>query len=372
MEKIFQSVRLGPFDLKNRIVMAALTRARALEDGTPTDLMTEYYRQRAESAGLIVSESVSLEMKTNGVIGTPGVETEEHAHAWKKITEAVHDQKSFIFAQLNYHGRSLHSKQHGTYPLAPSPIKIEGTTTVRGEKVPFEVPKEMTQEDIDSVHQLFVNGAKMAKLGGFDGVEIQAANGYLVDQFLKTSCNQRKDKYGGSVENRSRFLLELIDKLSEVFPMNQIGVKLSPVNRLRDMYDEDPISLCKYLLSEFEKREISYVMFRESETFTEKEKPANAGELQMPNVSKICRAMYKGTLIANGFLSGEEGIRIIRDGEADLVAFGRLFIANPDLTERLKNNWPLAKPDPSKNHRAPDGDPAKGYTDFPKYQAKPE
>lgn len=370
MEKIFQPVKVGPFTLKNAVVLASLTRLRSGEDGIPTETVAEYYRQRAESAGLILSEASPIDMKSNTFIGAGGVENEAQAAGWKKVTDLVHKEGSYMFAQMVFQGRVLHPKHHETEVIGPSPIRAEGFCYVRGEKLDFTVPREMTLEDINRIQEKFVNSAKIAKLGGFDGVELHGANGYLIDQFLKSSSNQRTDKYGGSIENRCRFLLETIDKVAEVFPLNQIAVKLSPVGRYQSMNDENPLELFTYLLKELDKKGLAYVQLRESDTFTSKDKPEDAGDHQIANVNETFRKIYKGILIANGFRSGELGVKWIQEGIADLACFGWVFISNPDLTNRLKNNWPLAEVNAAALYKIPDGTAAAGYSDYPKYQPK--
>lgn len=370
MQKIFQQAKVGPFTLKNAVVLASLTRLRCGEDGVPTDIVAEYYRQRAESAGLVLSEASPIEMKSNTFIGAAGLENETQAHAWKKVTDLVHKEGSFMFAQLVFQGRVLHPKHHGTEAIGPSAVPAEGFCYVRGEKVDYAVPREMTQEDIDRVQERFVNAAKMAKLGGFDGVELHAANGYLIDQFLKTASNKRTDKYGGSIENRCRFLLETIDKVAEVYPLNQIGVKLSPVGRYQSMNDENPLELFTYLMTELDKKGLAYAQLRESDTFTSQDKPQDAGDHQIAHVNETFRKIYKGTLMANGFRTGELGAKWIEEGTADLACFGWIFISNPDLTERLRNKWPIADVNAAALYKVANGSPAVGYSDYPKYEKK--
>ena len=259
-KSIFEPFQLGPLTLKNRFVMASLTRVRAdPETGNPNDLNVEYYTQRARSAALILSEAAYLTKDQNSFRGAGGFENEDNAAHWKRVTDAVHKEGCFFIAQLCHPGRSLHSAMTGSQPLAPSAIAISGQTHVNGQKVNHEVPKEATIEEINTILDQFENAARMAKLAGCDGIELHGANGYLVDSFLKTSSNKRTDQYGGSVENRSRLCLQVIDRFLKVFPSDRVGIKLSPVGRYQDMKDDDPISLYKYLLAELQKRNLLYV-----------------------------------------------------------------------------------------------------------------
>ena len=234
--KIFEPFQLGPFTLRNRIVHASLVRKRAGLDAVPNDLMVEYYRQRAVGAGLILGDASPVNPEYNLFIGTGGIGNHEQAEGWKKVLDAVHKEGSVMFSQLHFPGRVLTLKHGGKGPLSPSVVPLDGFIEVLGEKVPYEVPKEMDQADIDMVKQSFLTGAKFAKQAGFDGIEIHAANGYLIDQFLRSGTNKRTDLYGGSVENRSRFLLEILDKVSQIYPFNQIGIKFSPVGRYQGFF----------------------------------------------------------------------------------------------------------------------------------------
>ena len=360
--KIFQPFQLGPFTLRNRVVMASLTRCKTGKDGVPNDTMVEYYRQRAEGAGLILGEASAVNLEHNSFIGAGVTANNAQAEGWKKITDAVHKEGAYMFAQLYAPGRVLTSKHYGKGPIAPSAIPLEGVTHVGGEKVPYEVPKEMDQADIEMVQQWFVDSAKIAKQAGFDGVEIHAANGYLVDQFLRTSTNQRTDHYGGSVENRARFLLEILDKVSTVFPFNQLAIKLSPVGRFQAMRDDDPESLYKYVLAEVDKRGLAYVQLREADS---KDGP-DSGDKQIAEVAKFFRPHFKGTLMSNGSgMDYKNPLQLVESGVADLHAFGWLYISNPDLPERIKNDYPLAAPDVKKLY----GAGAEGYSDYPKHVA---
>jgi N-ethylmaleimide reductase len=342
------------------VVMASLTRCKTGKEGVPNDIMVEYYRQRAEGAGLVLGEATAVHLEYNSFIGAAVTANDAQAEGWKKVTDAVHKEGAFMFAQLYSPGRVLTSKHYGKGPIAPSAIPMEGVTHVGGEKFPYEVPKEVDQADIEMAQQWFVDSAKIAKKGGFDGIEIHAANGYLVDQFLRTSTNKRTDNYGGSVENRARFLLEILDKVSAVYPFNQIGIKISPVGRYQGMRDDDPAALFKYVLAEVDKRGLAYVQIRESDS---KDGP-DSGDKQIPEVAKFFRPYFKGTLMSNGSGMDYKGpLDLVESGIADLHAFGWLFISNPDLPERIKNGYPLAAPDVTKLY----GPGNAGYGDYPKH-----
>ena len=359
--KIFQPLQLGPFTLRNRVVMASLTRLRTGKDGVPNDLMVEYYRQRAEHTGLILGEASAVNLEHNSFVGAGVTANEEQAAGWKKVVDAVHEQGCFIFAQLYSPGRVLSTQRYGKGPIAPSAIQLDGYC-FGGDKLPHEMPKEMDQADIDMVQGWFFESAKLAKKAGFDGIEIHAANGYLVDQFLRSSANKRTDKYGGSVENRCRFLLEIIDKISEVYPYNQIAMKVSPVGRYQGMRDDDPESLYKYLLAEVDKRGLAYVQMREADS---KDGP-DSGDKQIPEVAKFFRPHFKGTLMSNGSGMDYKGpLALVESGVSELHAFGWLYISNPDLPDRIKNDYPLAAPDSKLIYAVG----APGYTDYPKYSA---
>ena len=363
--KVFEPYKFGPFNLKNRIVLASMTRTRAQPDGIVTPLVAEYYRQRAESAGLVLTECVPVNMKHNSFVGAGGMATIEQAESWKQVIEKVHKENSVIFTQIWHPGRAHHSKATGTRGIAPSPIAIEGKARVGAEHLDHEVPLEMEQKDIDQAVKDFQHGAEMAKLAGFDGIEIHGANGYLVDQFLRTSSNHRKDNYGGSIENRARFCLEVIDAVSKVFPPERVGIKFSLVGRYQSMRDDDPVALGIYLSQELSKRNILYVQFGDADNALPGD-PKDLGENQIANVAKTFRPHFKGQIITNGAKDWKESVRRVEDGEADLVSFAKLFLSNPDLTERMKNGWEFTQPDMT----VYTGKGEVGYSDWPKYQEK--
>lgn len=353
---------LGSLPLKNRIAMGSMTRCRADPvTGNVTPEMLEYYRQRAESAGLVLTECLYIDAGHNAYPGAAGMTTEEHVRGWRAITDAVHKERSFIFAQLYHPGRTLHPEMTGAHPIAPSALKCDTKARVRGQMKDHVVPREMTHEDIRATQKKFVDAAALAKLAGFDGVELHAANGYLIDEFLRSSSNTRTDAYGGSFANRSRYLLELVEQLSAVFLPQRIGVKLSLVGRFQAMREEDPVGLGRYLLAELGQRGVLYAQLMEAES---REVVTNDnGHDQIQNCAKIFRNNFSGVLLTNGFGEAAEGVRRVEQGEGDLAVFSSLFIANPDLVERLQHAWPLVEP--MREFFYSPG--PRGYTDYPKY-----
>lgn len=362
MSKIFQGIQFGSLSLKNRIVLASMTRCRAdPQTGNPQPPMAEYYAQRAESAGLILTECCFIDPHHNAYPGAGGLVTEEHAKGWKEVVDAVHEKGSAIITQIYHAGRTMHPDLNQGYPMGPSPLATPGNAYINGKPTPHVVPREMTHEDIAKTQDQFVHAAGVAKKAGFDGVELHAANGYLIDQFLRSSSNVRTDQYGGSVENRSRYLLETVEKLKAVYPAERIGVKISLVGRFQSDGDSDPVALGNYLLAELQKMGILYVQLAEAELQGDKSIPS--GKDQIPNCASCFRKVFDGFIITNGFGTPQEAYRRIDAGEADLASFATLFIANPDLTERLKNGCELASS--SREFYYTGG--TKGYTDYPSY-----
>jgi len=340
--------------------MAPLTRIRCdPKTGVPTDLVAEYYAQRA-SAGLIITECAPVAHNGNSFIGCGGIYTQEQVEGWKKVVKAVHDKGTKIYLQIWHAGRAAHPSQTGEPNLAPSPLAIRGNLR---KNLPHAQPKEMTKDDIKTVLEQFRQGTLNAKAAGFDGIEVLGSAGYLVDQFLRDGVNQRTDEYGGSAENRCRFPLEIMDILIEVFGAKRVGIKLSPVGRFQDMYDSDPIKTYTYFLKELDKRGVSYVHLMEPDEFYADPTYYGRGSLQIEEVCKTFRPIFSGTIIINNNITPESAAKAIKEGYADLAAFARYYIANPDFVERVENNWPLAEPDPNTYYVGG----VKGYTDCPRY-----
>ena len=352
---------LSPLDLhglslRNRVVMAPLTRARAGVTRVPNDLMQEYYIQRA-SAGLIISEAVTISEQGFGWIDSPGIYNEEQVEGWKKITTALHEKGTPIFMQLWHCGRASHSSFHaGKPPVSSSAIKLNGDTIHSpAGKQPYETPRALETHEVAAVVQDYRLAAARAKAAGFDGIEIHAANGYLIDQFLQSKTNHRTDVYGGSLENRFRFLKEIVEAILNVWPADRVGVRLSPNGVFNDMGSPD---------------------FRE--TFTDVAKRLNAfglaylhvvdglafgfHELGAPMQLPEFRAVFSGTLMGNCGYTAEAAESAIASGNADLIAFGRPFLSNPDLVERFANSWDL---NPPAEMQVWSSSGAEGYTDFP-------
>jgi N-ethylmaleimide reductase len=346
--------------LKNRIVMAPMTRSRADNEGNvPTDeLHGLYYEQRA-SAGLIITEGAQVSKQAVGYIYTAGIYSDEQVAGWKRVTKRVHDAGGKIFIQLWHVGRMSHPDFHnGELPLSASALNPEAKSfTPEGFKDTV-TPKEMTIEDIKKTVQDFKNAAANAVKAGFDGVEIHSSNGYLFHQFFNGSSNKRTDAYGGSTENKARFFFEVLDAMKEVIPQEKIGARFNPsLNGLFGMtMDEDTIPTFEYIIKKLNDYNLAYIHL--SEPFTDvSEIPYAVSE-----IAKHFRPLYNGTLMINTSFDKEKGNKIIEDGLADLVAYGKPFISNPDLVERFENNLELADWDQDTFYTTG----AKGYTDYPK------
>lgn len=358
---LLSSFSMGDLILKNRVVLAPLTRGRAGEERLANELMAEYYSQRA-GAGLIISEATTVSAQGNGWINSPGIYTDLQGESWKKVTDAVHNAGSKIFLQLWHTGRASHSSFHqGELPVAPSAIKIEGEGlhTPIG-KVLHEVPRALKTEEIPGVVADYKNAALRAKKAGFDGVEVHSANGYLLDQFLQSKTNKRSDPYGGSLENRFRLLSDILDAISEVYPTNRIAVRLAPNGVFNDMGSPDYRETFTYAASRLNEYGLAYLHVMDGLGF-------GFHELGEPMTLEDFRPLFKGPLMGNCGYTQASAEEAIAKGKADLIAFGRPFIGNPDLVERFRNAWPLAESDPSSWYLK--DDPAKGYTDFPAYKA---
>ena len=349
--------------LENRVVMAPMTRSRATNEGNyPTDdLHGLYYEQRA-SAGLIITEGSQVSKEAVGYVNTPGIHSEKQVEGWKKVTERVHKAGGKIFIQLWHVGRISHPDFHnGNLPLAPSALNAnEKVYTPEGQKETV-VPKEMTKEDIKRTINDFKNAAKNAMDAGFDGVEIHSSNGYLFHQFFNKTSNIRTDEYGGSKENRARFFFEVLDAVKEVIPEHKIGARFNP--SLHGTFgmemDEETIPTFEYIIEKLNNYNLAYVHL--SEPFTDVSNIPYA----VTNIAQHFRPLYNGTLMINAGFDQESGNKVLEDGYADLVAFGKLFISNPDLPERFEKNQELADWD-EETFYVPG---KKGYTDYPKLKA---
>ncbi len=325
--KLFQPLQLGSLTLKNRIIMAPLTRARAGASRIPNDSMANYYSQRA-SAGLILTEATSVTPMGVGYANTPGIWSEEQVLGWKKITKAVHDQGGLIFMQLWHVGRiSDPSFLDGQTPVAPSAIKPKGFISLVRPQKEFVTPRALETHEIKDIVENYRQGALNAKAAGFDGVEIHGANGYLIDQFLQSSTNQRNDQYGGSLENRARFLLEVTDAVSSVWGADRVGMHLAPRGDSHDIKDANPKETFIHVGLELKKRKIAFIFTREYEG--------------VDSLNPFIKEAFGGVLIANEKFTKASAEALLQKGIADAVSFGLAFIANPDLPKRFTENLPL-------------------------------
>ena len=360
-EIMFTPVSLGAIQLKNRLVMAPLTRMRAIAGHVPNPLAKTYYSQRA-SAGLIITEATQISPLGMGYPATPGIYTPEQTAGWKEIVEAVHAKGGAIVAQLWHVGRISHSSLHPEHgvPEAPSAIAPAGQTYGADWQLQdYETPKAMSVEDIARLLKEYELAAQNAKAAGFDGVEIHAANGYLLDQFLQDKTNQRQDQYGGSIENRLRILGEVIEAVAKVFPSDRIGIRLSPYGTFNDMGDSDPVALFTAAIQKLNGYNLAYVHMIEPRSTS-----AGGGDQVLedaPITSEMFRSAYQGKFMTAGGYDQAMGEKVLEDGLADAVAYGRLYISNPDLAERFQKNAPLNP----YNRATFYGGQEAGYTDYP-------
>lgn len=362
MKTLFDSLTVGDLNLKNRIIMAPLTRMRSKQPGNiPHDLNAQYYAQRA-SAGLIISEATQISQQGQGYPGTPGIHSAEQVEGWKLVTNAVHKQGGTIALQLWHVGRISHSSHQpdGKPPVAPSAIKPSGKTlTADWNQQDFETPRALELNEIQSIIEDYIQGAENAQQAGFDGVEVHGANGYLLDQFLQDGSNRRTDAYGGSIENRSRLLLEVVDGVARVWGAGRVGVRLSPYGTFNDMGDSDPIALFSYVLEQLNNRKIAYVHVIEPRATAAGGSDAVAADA--PHTAELFRGKFNGTFISAGGYTPDSAKQAVESGMADAVAFGRWFISNPDLPERIRAGAEMNK----YNRATFYGGAEKGYTDYP-------
>lgn len=341
--------------------MAPMTRARASKERVPNGMMAEYYAQRA-TAGLIIAEATTISKQANGWQNSPGIYTDEQAEAWKQVVEAVHAKGTPIFLQLWHTGRASHSsfQENGQLPVAPSAIKIDrGEANTPNGKQPHEIPRALETEEIHSVVEDYRQAAKKAKAAGFDGVEIHAANGYLIDQFLQSKTNHRSDKYGGSLENRYRFLKEIVESIQTVWSANRISVRLSPNGNYNDMGSPDYRETFLYVTQQLNEYGLAYLHVIDGLGF-------GFHELGEPMTLAQFRQVFTNPLIGNCGYTHSSAQAAIKNGYADLIGFGRPFISNPDLVERFANGWSLNPPAELKIWYSFERE---GYIDFPTYQA---
>ncbi len=355
---LFTPVKLGSLTLPNRILMAALTRCRADADHVPTGIMAEYYAQRA-SAGLIIAEA-TMAIEGNSAFGgrEPGIYSAAQVAAWKKVTDAVHAKGGKIVLQIWHGGRACHSLlNHGAQPVAPSPLRItnDETHTPQGKK-PYEIPRELRDDELPGIVAGFRHAAENAKLAGFDGVEVHGANGYLLDEFLRDGSNQRSGAYGGSIANRARLMLEVVDTVIGVWGTGRVGVRISPLNSYNDMKDSDPVALTSYVAAQLNQRGIAFLHVMRGDFFG----------VQKGDVVSPARAAFKGALIGNMGYTPAEGAQSVTDGTLAAVAFGHHYVSNPDLVARVRAGAALVEPDAATFYSPG----ARGYTDYPAMTAE--
>ncbi len=367
---LFQNVELGPFELKNRIVLPPLTRSRSTQPGNiPNDLMATYYGQRT-GAGFMVTEGTQIEPRGQGYAWTPGIYSPEQIAGWKKVTEAVHKEGGVIFAQLWHVGRVSHTtlQPDGGAPVAPSAIQAKAvkvfieTGPGQGALADPSMPRELTTAEVKELVKLYAQAARNALEAGFDGVEIHCANGYLVNQFISAHSNTRTDEYGGSLTNRLRFLREIVEVVAAVVGKERLGVRFAPLFESTTeervylgLVEEDPHHTYVSAVQILEEVGIAYLSLAEADW-------ENAPDLP-ETFRKAVRETFSGRILYAGKYTAEKGVRMVELGYADLIAFGRPFIANPDLPQRIANNWPLSQVDPTSMY----GGTEKGYIDYPRY-----
>ncbi|WP_027714301.1 alkene reductase [Desulfuromonas sp. TF] len=352
--KLFTPIQVGRHALPNRIVMAPMTRNRAGSGNIPRDMNVEYYAQRA-SAGLIITEGSQVSPQGVGYPGTPGIHSFEQVAGWKQITDAVHHRGGRIFLQLWHVGRISHPslQPNGMLPVAPSAIRPEGEAITHDGKKPFVTPRALEFREIPGIVAQFREAAKNALAAGFDGVEIHAANGYLLDQFLRDSTNRRTDAYGGSLENRVRLLLEVTEAVTEVWGADRVGVRFSPINSFNSLIDSDPDATFGYAADRLNRFSLAFLHVVENDF--------GGFQTRQTYDRMALRRAFSGTYIANGGYDRARAGQSLADASADLVSFGNLYIANPDLSERFAENAELNVPDPSTFY----GGDERGYIDYP-------
>jgi N-ethylmaleimide reductase len=355
---LFAPFDLGPYTLANRMVMAPLTRNRAGSGNVPQALNAAYYAQRA-SAGLIVTEATQISPQGVGYPSTPGIHSPEQVDGWRRVTEAVHARGGRIFLQLWHVGRISHPSLQpgGAVPVAPSAIRPEGQAATYDGMQDFVTPRALATDEIPGIIDQYRTAARNALSAGFDGVEIHAANGYLLDQFLRDGSNRRDDDYGGPIANRARLLLEVTEAVTKVWGANRVGIRISPVNGFNSMSDTDPDGTFGYVAQALNRIGLAYLHVVERSFSGEQPEPAYD--------RRRLRAAFDGPYIANSGFDRLRGDWALASGAADLVAYGKAFLANPDLPERFRGNAPLNEPDPATFY----GGDGRGYTDYPALEA---
>ena len=351
MNKLFEPLQLGAITLPNRILMAPLTRCRAADNHVPSDLMATYYAQRA-SAGLIIAEATMAIEGNSAFWKEPAIYSPEQIAGWKKVTDAVHEKGGLIFLQIWHGGRACHPLfNNGAQPVAPSAIAINGEVFTPEGMKPYVEPRELRLDELPEIINGFKKAAENAKAAGFDGVEVHGANGYLLDEFLRDGSNKRTDEYGGSIENRARLMLDVLQAVCDVWGSQRVGLRLSPLNSFNSMIDSDPVALSTWMAKRLNDFNLAYLHVMRSDFLQQQ-----SGDVLTP-----IRENYKGVLIGNMGYDAKEAEEAIATGKLDAVSFGVSFIANPDFPIRIKTGAELNVPNPETFYL---GDEV-GYTDYP-------
>ena len=353
---LFTPTRLGDIEVANRIAMAPMTRSRAVDEtDVAKPMVAEYYAQRA-SAGLLITEAAQISPQGKGYGWTPGIYSDEQVAAWKEVTDAVHAKGGKIVIQLWHVGRISHSdiQPDGQQPVSSAPVTPNVKTYYKAGFVPASQPRALRTDEIAGVVADYARAAENAIKAGFDGVEIHAANGYLIDQFLKDQINDRDDAYGGSVENRARLMVEVVDAITRAIPAGRVGIRLSPFSGANDLTDSDPMTTFSYAIKQLSGRGLAFLHMVEGQT-------GGSRELAEGQSIEELRALFDGPYIANNGYDRDMAMKAVESGAAEMVAIGRPYIANPDLVERYEANAPLNEADPKTIYGGAEG----GYIDYP-------
>jgi N-ethylmaleimide reductase len=364
---LFSPLKVGPYQLGHRLMMAPLTRLRAERPSlAPRPLNAEYYAQRTTPGGLIIAEASPVIATGFGNPGVPGIYSEAQIKGWRAVVDAVHAKGGVIFLQLWHVGRVSHSsfQPGGASPVAPSAVAISAdykTMTADGKGAAYETPRALETSEVAGVVEAFRQAARNAMAAGFDGVEVHGANGYLIEQFMQSRSNQRSDQYGGSIENRVRFLMEVTEAVVEVWGANRVGVRLSPYGVANGSGEVEPMPLYTYAIQSLDALGLAYLHFIEPRSSGAGR--AEVNHQNVPSAMVLFRPVWKGVLISAGGFTGESAEAAIADGHADAIAFGRIFISNPDLPRRLHHGYPLTPYNRATFYAGEE----KGYTDYPAY-----
>ncbi len=358
--KLFTPFQIGDVAVAHRVVLAPLTRMRSDAGAIPSELMVEYYSQRTSEGGLLIAEATAVSRTGQAYLGAPGIFSEEQTKAWAKVVDAVHTRKGKIFLQLWHGGRTGHLEFAGEVPVGPSTVPYEGATYIKQGWVATTPNRALATSEIAGLIGEFKQAAVRAKLAGFDGVELHGANGYLFDQFLQDGSNQRTDLYGGSIENRARLLLEATDEVIQIWGSGRVGVRLSPSGTFNGMSDSNAPALFGYVAEKLAERKLAYLHVIQPRVSGSEDVKGEADSFGVSHIRKV----YRGPIIAAGGYEPSDAIAAVEHGTADLIAFGRHFISNPDLPERIARDLPLNPYDRASFY----GGDARGYTDYPRIQ----